>query len=718
MSKHLLFFCSSIALLGCGPRPVINADTCDNNTDNAGEVCFETPSILNSPTPLFDAVLFDIDLDTRPDLITASTDGSALIFRGDPNGGFQAFNPANDKIFYNAPTGSKAPRLFLDDLNADGLEDLLFLVEEPGDRGAIYSLLRVNADDFQTSVRSPLSAAPIDGELTIQDAGGSSIVVLQRGSLEIQQGDNGGLFTNPRVQALNSSASRDIVPATLDADDLPDLLLADAFTSAVRLVAIQDGTYVDSGFTLIPPSSWLTITNGDMISSDAGVGSISYLRGLGNGDFEPLSSFFVGDEPRETTVADLDGDGLDDIIVTGGITTTFLRGLGNREFQESNPTWGGADLKRIFVQDLTFDGAADIFSVGALGVTFTEGRLGSLPQGVEIPLGRERPKVAALLDFDLDGDQDIALSINSGLLIAKNNGAGQFNFAAPTVIPLDPTPIALSVGDIDGDSDLDIITLDPQNPIDPNSEGTGRIIVNQGGVFNAQSVLPLSDLPAGTVALLTFDQDNDQKSDLITLGATSAILLSDGQRFVNPQAINASNVTQGVLADIDQDGVLDLLVGQGQDVKIFAGPSFTQEQSLDTTGRADLISAADINQDQLLDLVVLDTETPLLRVFLQQSEGVFSSALTGVVPTGAQGFAVGDFDADQIADVLVVGASLSQVLAFDGQGLVTRTARGAVGLPIGGVAGVLLNQDIDGDNTVDLVLPAQERGLLVSRQKR
>jgi hypothetical protein len=344
--------------------------------------------------------------------------------------------------------------------------------------------------------------------------------------------------------------------------------------------------------------------------------------------------------------------------------------------------------------------------------------LGSFPKGIEIPLGKDRPKVAVLADFDGDLDVDLALSVNVGVMIFANDSKGAFAFDAPLVIPLDPTPVALAVGDVDADGDIDLVTLDPQNPLDPNGDGTGRIIVNEAGVFTAANVLPLSGLPASTAAIFLRDINGDFRDDLIALGTNSALLESDGQRFINPQALALTNATQGALVDLNQDGAPELLVGQNDTIKIFIGPDFTQEQSVPFVGAASLVTAADLNNDQQSDLVVLDTSLQKLSVLLSMGNLTFAAAITVSGPEGAQGLAVGDSDADNIDDVLVVGDLVSQVFVLEGQSLITRMVRGVSALAVGGIPGVLLNQDLDGDGTFDLVLPAQERGLLISRQKR
>jgi adhesin/invasin len=719
----LCFVSGSLIFLGCGPKPNLDVDTCNNNLVEVGEVCFEAPPILPSPAPLLDALLLDIDDDTLVDLVTAAADGFVYIYRGNPDGGFNKLDLQTDRLGIGAPSRSKPHRIIAADLQRDQRTDLVLLVEEPGGIGAVYSLLSVGGGNFLDPVRSDLSGVPVDGELITNAADTTDdLLVLLPIGLEILRGDGSGSFADPLLQKLNGISLRDITLEALNADALDDLLVADEESSATRLIANNDGTYSDSGQTVIPPSNHIALEEfsgggeRDVASADAVGGSVSVLRGLGNGDFETITSIFVGDNPLDLKLVDLDGDGFLDLTAAGGMTASFLRGLGGGTFEEATPTWSGAGLNKVFVDDVTLDQANDVIAVGELGVSLIEGRLGSFPKGIEIPLGKDRPKVAVLADFDGDGDLDLALSVNVGVMIFSNDSTGAFAFDAPQVIPLDPTPAALAVGDVDADGDIDLVTLDPKNQLDPNGDGTGRIIVNEVGVFTAVNVLPLSGLPAGAVAIFLRDINGDKRDDLIALGTTSALLESDGQRFINPQTLALTNATQGALIDLNQDDAPELIVGQADTVKIFIGPDFTQAQSISFVG-ASLVTAADLNSDNLNDLVVLDTSQQKLSILLGEGNFAFAAAISVLGPEGAQGLAVGDSDADKIADVLVVGKLVSQVFVLEGQGLVSRLVRGVSALAVGGVPGVLLNQDLDGDGTFDLVLPAKERGLLISRQK-
>ena len=62
---------------------------------------------------------------------------------------------------------------------------------------------------------------------------------------------------------------------------------------------------------------------------------------------------------------------------------------------------------------------------------------------------------ALIVDFDNDGDQDLAVGVESGILLMSNDGTGKFTLRSAKVMPA-AIPYSLSAADYDLDGDLDL----------------------------------------------------------------------------------------------------------------------------------------------------------------------------------------------------------------------------------------------------------------------
>ena len=60
-------------------------------------------------------------------------------------------------------------------------------------------------------------------------------------------------------------------------------------------------------------------------------------------------------------------------------------------------------------------------------------------------------------DFDNDGDQDLVVGVQDGLLVMSNDGQGNFTVRRGLILPA-AVPYSLTLADYDGDGDLDIFT--------------------------------------------------------------------------------------------------------------------------------------------------------------------------------------------------------------------------------------------------------------------
>jgi hypothetical protein len=352
--------------------------------------------------------------------------------------------------------------------------------------------------------------------------------------------------------------TNDVELADVDGDGLVDLLLANG------------GNY-DSPGTPEATRVWKNQGGWDAAGSHCAEISADVLGG-----FTGLS--------RTIKAADLDGD-RDLDLITGGAYQTQLK-----LFVREGTTWSDATARLpqqltsigdVEFGDVDNDGDVDILlaewgatSPGANNYpggrtrlylndgagTFTDATAANMPS-----LLVEWSWDVELVDVDNDWDLDALISCKlcATSLLYRNDGSGKFT-DDPSAIPAASNNYEFEAMDIDHDGDLDLAT------INDGGEFRDRLLVNDGtGVFADESSRLGSNPTADDNAVLWLDVDSDGDADLFvgSLG-TDRLLLNDGTGNFALAANATPNDTSASLgiavADLDGDGRLDLLQGQGE----------------------------------------------------------------------------------------------------------------------------------------------------------
>ncbi len=365
--------------------------------------------------------------------------------------------------------------------------------------------------------------------------------------------------------------------------------------------------------------------------------------------------------PSESALADLNGDGALDIVVThvgvDMISVLVNNGDGTYEapmnfavgaFQPGGPftlqqlTTFHRDLA---IADFNADGRLDVAVVntssGDISVLLGNG------DGTFQPQRRfdatSAPFALAAGDLNNDGIPDLAVvdstagAAQGGILIGRGNGT----FKILTPIPLtreEPYRTnSIRIADLDHDGNNDLLVRD-------FSDGTTVLLGNGDGTFRLQDV---PALPANGPGIDVADLDGDGKLDVVaTKNNTSEIdyALANGDGTF--QADTTASVGQfpvavavADFASVDADGGLivgvpdgrpDLIVANnGRTIPLFSGPAeiVVMAGLVDGDGNFDgfsdpvrLASASgpldvhvrDVNNDGVLDVVVVDREGVLV----------------------------------------------------------------------------------------------------------
>ncbi len=236
---------------------------------------------------------------------------------------------------------------------------------------------------------------------------------------------------------------------------------------------------------------------------------------------------------------DLNNDGrLDAAVAAGhpsrrGLFVSYaningdLEGLDFYEITAAPPSGQPAPLRAIPI-DANADGWTDIAVAvstfkrfpGTVQIFMNDGKGGLLTPPVTYDLYDRRPFNGTPADIDLDGDTDLVIlcldpylgpyvpTTTRGLIVMRNDGRGQFTVEPPYDLVEEPffDIRGLAVGDLDGDGLSDAATL--TTDLSPTGPGTLYIALNKNGAFAETRALPIATFPQD-VAAIDFDGDRD-----------------------------------------------------------------------------------------------------------------------------------------------------------------------------------------------------------------
>jgi hypothetical protein len=343
-------------------------DAAGNPLQPGGTAAFQLPeTFATGPKPTSIAVS-DINGDGRPDFVFANVNGppGVSILLGGLNGSLQPYQ--------SMATGVNSQFVALGDLNGDGKPDLVV-----GEGYAIGVLLGNGNGTFQPqttiAIPNPVTSVLI---ADVNGDGRPDVLFTERQFVGVLLGNGNGTF---RVQQSFYSGYRSslqsIAVGDLNGDGKPDLVVADSGNDqATVLLGNGNGTFQPrrafaAGYG--PSSVVIADVNQDgrpdLVLANAGSNSVSVLLGNGNGTFQPQRTFSTGagSTPRSVAVADLNGDGLLDIVTANvgnflGRSVAVMLGNGDGTFLPTQTFATGKAPETVIVADVNGDGRLDLIT--------------------------------------------------------------------------------------------------------------------------------------------------------------------------------------------------------------------------------------------------------------------------------------------------------------------------------------------------------------------
>ena len=337
-------------------------------------------------------------------------------------------------------------------------------------------------------------AAAGSGRVRLTTAAGTAVSGARLGVTRASSNSNYGQLSTNATSATAGGNFSTPVAADLDKDGLLELLVGQG-----------DGTMIDYE---------QTATNGAFSTS----GTVITL-------FSDGSTIDVGLYAKPT-VSDLDGDGLQEIIV-------------------------GEENGKVLLYEQNSSTGPNAFKMGA-GTTLFANPYGVTTTTVANAGSYARPSVG---DLDNDGLIDIIVGSNNGLLnryeqLASTNTTTA-GFSGPTTIKL-----------AGGTTDLDAGSV--SKPLVTDYDGDGKLDMLVGNVAGNIQLYTQTAINA-----LTFSYVRDLSAD-----GTAANVINMGNTGTNPSKSNG--YAAPAVTDYDGDGLLDLFIGNG------TGTVFRYEQAAST----------------------------------------------------------------------------------------------------------------------------------------
>ncbi len=684
------------------------------------------------------------------DMYPPGTDpGGVYVLLGNGDGTFQ---PAQ-----RYATGESPFSIVAGDFNSDGRLDLAVAgndYQDPATNTVVgeVSVLLGNGDGtFQPAKEYAAggSSQLVAGDFT---GNGKLDLVVDSGGIQMLLGNGDGTFQPAKtVAAAINGYNGYLAAGDFTGDGHLDLAVTSYYYSSVTQTDVGEISVLlgNGDSTFQPPVSYAadsllgTIVAGDftgdgrldLATPNLLDDTVSVLLGNGDGTFTDPGQ--LATSPHATPlVADVSGDGTDDVLVVDGAGNILYRqGIpgqpGSFEppvtVQPIDPSTGAVEYpsRDIAWVPNTMDGPL-LASVDAQddAISFFAYRDGGFVPVGSLTTGQLPAQIIAA---DLNGSRwDDLIVRNAGdgtLTVFFNNQLGSFltGFDQPFLPPLS-IPVGLGVSDVqaistNADGHLDLVVTnkltgqvgvlyndgdDRFAALVPYRAGTGASAIDPGSTPEVTSLEATAGVAGGP---LTPDGPND----LVTInpGANTLDVLANlggGWSFANPVTTETASPAEVVhMADFNGDGIADLAVLTAQGASIYLGngkggfsPPVTYDAGVDPSG----LTVADVLGNGQLDLLVGNAYGDVL-ILVGDGDGTFRP----FEPVKADiALAVADLTGNGARDFVYADQSLNQITVVYGSPNPSSTNSHVVGDQATGIlapGAVLLADLIPSENPED-----------------
>lgn len=427
------------------------------------------------------------------------------------------------------------------------------------------------------------------------------------------------LYVSPPVDASSSSFIRDLVVADVQGDSALEVILATSddqvriFDYATKRLV---GGYFATGFLGSlrardvlgdAKAELLTVVSGQLVVSDAagnvhwtyGAGLVSHAE-IGQLDDDPaleiaFASGVVVDaatheaqwtsaviQGNEIAVGDVDADGRDELLVGQHFLNVRAFDV-ELQAQKWSLPWS-QQVKTITVADARGDARPEILVGGGIaGATLRLVDPSTLATLDTLSSTDPIADVAVVRDFDGDGAREILWSSGFGITSTKHLRVSDAATLALEWESLDISGpfVGPALGDVDGDGASDLVCASNRGNqsaralvLDPSTlrlKAASQVVADGGSSF-------------GTYTADAHDVDGDGRAEILVGSDKFGSAIAEIFRFTAPATfervfVNATlpdgaGASSIVVADLEHDGSVEVVVGLAVATTAFEGPHF------------------------------------------------------------------------------------------------------------------------------------------------
>ena len=546
---------------------------------------------------------------------------------------------------------------------------------------------------------------------------------------------NGSFILQTTMRTGRNSHPYSIIVTDFNNDTLLDIAVTNAGTDCVGFfIGLGNGTFSkqitlstgnDSKPQLLVVKDFNNDTLLDIAVANYATNRIGVFFGNKNRTFADQRTFDIGyrTNPYAIAYGDFNRDGQVDIISINNDTNrlNLLFGFISVNFS-SKMTYSTGNQSTPFsvaVGDFDRDGRLDIVAAtidyGNVNIFLGFGNGRFLSQNNYSTGNNSGPASVAVSDFNQDCILDIAVanSVSNNVYILLGSGDGTFSNENNYTTGDGSKPISIAVGDFNNDNRSDIAVANKLG------KTLGVFLGNGDGTFSNQANYSTGPY-SGPTSVAVGDFNNDNRLDIavtnydtdkvgIFYGYGNGTFLKQTEYFTQP----ASGPSWIAVGYLNNDNYLDIAVANGRayTVSLLFGKgngSFSSPPMSLTCDNVALYSIAigDFNNDHYRDIVVTNSDTDTIGVFLGYGNGSFTNQHTYSVSDGSRPFsvAVGHFNSDHLDDIVVANSFADNIeifLAVAEPNFVPALSISTGSSPL--VNGIALG-DINNDSTLDIVV--------------